>query len=134
MASKFLVLQESVRDAADLYLSLKYPPPLFICDTPCGFARHMDCCTPVVANKLWKRFSGCFEVPSCGEAPMEVCTFQLLHIIILRPARNPDGYEVFITRNCTVAYHKIVFPVFFAGWVTIDSHFHQLHVFMYLFS
>ena len=35
VASKFLLLQESVRDAADLYLSLKYPPPLLICDTPC---------------------------------------------------------------------------------------------------
>ncbi|XP_068748643.1 uncharacterized protein [Montipora capricornis] len=42
VASKFLTLQESVRDAADLYLSLKHPPPIFVCDTPCGFVRHMD--------------------------------------------------------------------------------------------
>lgn len=33
MASKFLTLQESVRDAADLYLSLKYPHP-FLSATP----------------------------------------------------------------------------------------------------
>ena len=32
-ASKFLTLTEAVRDAADLYLSLKYPPMIFICDS-----------------------------------------------------------------------------------------------------
>ncbi|XP_028418841.1 HMG domain-containing protein 3-like [Dendronephthya gigantea] len=68
-ASKFLTLQESVRDAADLYLSFKYPPLMFLCDTACGFARHMDCRVPEVANQLWGKFSGCFEEPTLGKPP-----------------------------------------------------------------
>jgi len=71
VASKFLTLQESVRDAADLYLSLKYPPPIFICDTPCGFVRHLDCRDKIIASKLWGNNSGCFEVPSMEKLPEE---------------------------------------------------------------
>ena len=72
MISKCLALQESVRDAADLYLSLKYPPILFICDTACGFVRHMDCRSPEVASKLWGKFGGCFEIPEMPKLPSEV--------------------------------------------------------------
>ena len=75
--SKCLALQESVRDAADLFLSLKYPPLLFICDTPCGFVRHMDCREPDVGAKLWGKFSGCFEVPDINKSPSEVRTFPM---------------------------------------------------------
>ena len=64
MASKFPILQESVRDAADLYLSLKYAPPIFVCDTPCGFVRHMYCRDKTNASKLWGSNNGCFNVPS----------------------------------------------------------------------
>ena len=69
MASKFLTLAESVRDAADIYLSLKYPPPVFISDSPCGFARHMECRVPEVTNILWAENCGCFEKPSLGKSP-----------------------------------------------------------------
>lgn len=55
MASKFLTLAESVRDAADLYLSLKYPPPVFISDSPCGFARHMEFRVPDVTDIVWEK-------------------------------------------------------------------------------
>ena len=72
MASKFLTLQESVRDAADLYLSLKYPPPIFVCDTPCGFVRHMDCRDKTTASKLRGSNSGYFELPSMDKLPKEV--------------------------------------------------------------
>ena len=47
------MLQESVRDAADIYLSLKYPPPLFVLDTPCGIARHVNIKEPGLAEKYW---------------------------------------------------------------------------------
>lgn len=70
--SKCLSLQESVRDAADLYLSLKYPPILLVCDTPCGFVRHMDCRSPEVGSKLWDKYSGCFEIPDMQKLPSEV--------------------------------------------------------------
>lgn len=72
MISKPLALQESVRDTTDLYLSLKYPPILFICDTPCGFVRHLDCRSPAVSEKLWGTFSGCFEFPDKEKLPSQV--------------------------------------------------------------
>ena len=49
VASKFILLTESVRDAADLYLSLKNQPMVLINDTPCGFVRHLECRDPVTA-------------------------------------------------------------------------------------
>lgn len=72
VASKFLLLQESVRDAADLYLSLKYPPPLLICDTPCTLARHIDQRCPDVAEQLWGDNVGCFQKPVIGKSPIKV--------------------------------------------------------------
>jgi len=75
VATKFLTLQESVRDAADLYLSLRYPPPIFICvDAPCGFVRHVDCRTKDVSKLLWGKYSGCFEEPTHGKVPTQVLT------------------------------------------------------------
>ncbi|CAB4020048.1 Hypothetical predicted protein [Paramuricea clavata] len=62
-ASKFLLLQESVRDAADLYLSLKYPPHLFVLDTPCGFSRHVNLREPDLAAMFWGDTLGCCEKP-----------------------------------------------------------------------
>ena len=77
MASKFLTLTESVRDAADLYLSLKHPPIVLIKynDTPCGFVRHVECCEPSTAQKLWGSTTGCFERPSLEKDPDGVCNF-----------------------------------------------------------
>ncbi|XP_020905627.2 HMG domain-containing protein 3 [Exaiptasia diaphana] len=72
VGSKFLLLQESVRDAADIYMSLRFPPPLFICDTPCGFARHMDVQHPTLARKLWNDRVGCFEKPTLDKTPGHV--------------------------------------------------------------
>ncbi|XP_028415288.1 HMG domain-containing protein 3-like [Dendronephthya gigantea] len=71
VASKFLALTESVRDAADLYLSLKHPPVVFINDTPCGFVRHLECRDPKTAEKLWGMNAGCFEKPELGRKPKE---------------------------------------------------------------
>lgn len=58
-----------MRDAADLYLSLKHPPVVFINDTPCGFVRHMECRDPDTAKQLWGSTSGCFEKPTLGKDP-----------------------------------------------------------------
>lgn len=76
MASKFLLLQESVRDPADLFLSLKYPPPLLITDTPCGFARHMDLREPEIAKVIWGNRSGCLEIPSLEKSPVQVTSIR----------------------------------------------------------
>ena len=65
-----------MRDAADLYMSLKHHPLVFVCDTPCGFVRHMDCREPQLSRNLWGDFSGCFEVPTLKRAPLEVNLFQ----------------------------------------------------------
>lgn len=78
MASKFLLLQESVRDAADLYLSLKYPPLLLVNDTPCGFARHLHLREPVIAEQFWGDCLGCFETPIPGTKPKEVSVPELV--------------------------------------------------------
>lgn len=72
MASKFLTLTESVRDAADLYLSLKYQPLVFINDSSCEFTRHLECRAPEIAEILWDDYSGCFEKPEFGKSP-KVC-------------------------------------------------------------
>lgn len=50
---------------------LKYPPILLVCDTPCGFVRHMDCHSPEVGSKLWDKCSGCFEIPDMQKLPSE---------------------------------------------------------------
>lgn len=89
--SKCLALQESVCDAADLFLSLKYPPLLFICDTACGFVRHMDCLAPDVSEKLCGKFSGCFEVPDSDKSPSEVrnishCLVHVMPLLIKKSA------------------------------------------------
>ena len=74
VASKFLGLTESVRDAADLYLSLKYPPIVFINDTPCGFVRHMECRCLETSKQLWGDRCGCFEKPVVEMEPKSVST------------------------------------------------------------
>jgi len=61
-----------VRDAADLYLSLKNQPVVFINDTPCGFVRHLECRDPVIAQSLWGDKAGCFEKPIMGKRPDQV--------------------------------------------------------------
>ena len=73
-----MLLQESVRDAADLYLSLKYPPTLFVCDTPCGLARHMDLRCPNIANHFWGDNVGCFEKPQLDRVPNVVSIITML--------------------------------------------------------
>ena len=72
VASKFLLLQESVRDAVDLYLSLKCPPVVLVNDTPCGFARHLDLREPTVGSQLWGDCMGCFGKPSLETEPKQV--------------------------------------------------------------
>lgn len=61
-----------MRDAADLYLSLKQQPVVFINDIPCGFVRHLECRDPEMAKKLWGKNAGCFEKPEIGKRPTKV--------------------------------------------------------------
>jgi hypothetical protein len=71
-ASKFLTIKESVRDATDLYLSFKHIALAFLCDTPCGFVRHLGCRAKEVTEQLWGKFCGCFEEPSLEKSPATV--------------------------------------------------------------
>ncbi|XP_065060369.1 HMG domain-containing protein 3-like isoform X2 [Rhopilema esculentum] len=73
VCSKFMILTESVRDAADLWLSLRYPPVLFICDTPCTFVRHMNLRDPDMARITWGENDGCFEKPKLEAIPTLKC-------------------------------------------------------------
>ena len=82
MASKFISLAESVRDAADLYLSMKHTPVVFINDTPCGFVRHVECRNPDIARELWGSTGGCFETPTLQKDPCGVCAILIVVIKI----------------------------------------------------
>lgn len=97
MASKFLLLQESVRDAADLYLSLKYPPLLLVNDTPCWFARHLDLREPVIAAQFWGDRLGCFETPIPGTKPKEVryCYITNLLSLLIEFYKGTDLWDNF---------------------------------------
>ena len=43
-----------------------------LCDTPCGFVRHMDCRDPETTGHLWGSFGGCLEEPSLEKMPTKV--------------------------------------------------------------
>eukprot|EP00112_Aurelia_sp_Birch-Aquarium-sp1_P019044 Seg4634.1 transcript_id=Seg4634.1/GoldUCD/mRNA.D3Y31 product="HMG domain-containing protein 3" protein_id=Seg4634.1/GoldUCD/D3Y31 len=72
LASKFMMLTESVRDAADLYLSLRHPPITFVCDTACTFVRHMNNRVPAITEQLWGAYDGTFEIPDPEKKPSTV--------------------------------------------------------------
>ena len=76
-----MILTESVRDAADLYLSLRYQPTTFICDTACTFVRHINLREPAMARKIWGDKNGCFEKPDEKTKPHSVEFFLLTYII-----------------------------------------------------
>ncbi len=73
VASKMIILTESVRDAADLFLSLKYPPIFFICNTPCTLAQHMTLRDRSVTDEIFGDWNGCFEKPNLSKEPTKVC-------------------------------------------------------------
>ena len=67
--SKKMVLQESVVDPSDLYLSLKNPPYLQIMDDPCTMIKHLFCSEPVFADQMFGSQRGCFEAPHKTKKP-----------------------------------------------------------------
>ena len=68
-SSKKMILQESVVDPADLYMSLLFPPLLLILDDPCTFISHMFCSETKLATKLFGANRGCFEPPHSTDPP-----------------------------------------------------------------
>jgi hypothetical protein len=68
-ASKIMILQESVVDPADLYLSLLFPPLLQILDDACTFVSHLCCSEKELAEKLFGINRGCFEPPHESKKP-----------------------------------------------------------------
>jgi len=67
--SKIMILQESVVDPSDIYLSLLYPPLLQVLDDPCTFIAHLFCTEPVLSNELFGPNKGCFEPPHKTQPP-----------------------------------------------------------------
>ena len=65
---------ESVRDAADLYLSLRHPPITLVCDTACTFVRHLNNREPDLTKEIWGAYDGCFEIPDKTVKPKSVKT------------------------------------------------------------
>lgn len=107
MASKTLVLSESVRDASDLYLSVKYKPIVLINDSPCGFVRHLEIREPQLTKKLWGDYSGCFEKPDYAKTILTVrkakayyeCKNVRIVITLIKTysQKNSKHYKVFLT-------------------------------------
>merc|ERR1719318_335400 len=64
-----MILQESVVDPSDIYLSLLYPPLLQVLDDPCTFIAHLFCTEPVLSNELFGPNKGCFEPPHKTQPP-----------------------------------------------------------------
>ena len=90
VCGKPMVLTESVRDAGDLWLSLKYPPTLFMCDTPCTLTHHVLNRLSGVAQKYFGVTHGCFEKPMIGKMPTRVCSFGLL--LFIHSSNLSDSY------------------------------------------
>ena len=67
--SKVMILQESVVDPADIYLSMLFPPTLQILDDPCTFVAHLFCSEEEVASQLFGVNKGCFEPPHDKNPP-----------------------------------------------------------------
>lgn len=85
VASKFMTITESVRDAADLWLSLKYPPVMLVCDTPCTFVRHVNNREPNLAEEYWGENDGCFERPDATRTPNQVIMHIKLRFEVMLP-------------------------------------------------
>ena len=68
-ASKKMILQESVLDPADIFLSLNWPPVLSILDDACTFIAHLFCSQQELSDKLFGKQRGCFEEPHKTRKP-----------------------------------------------------------------
>ena len=59
-----------MHDAADIYMSLKYPPTVFINDSSSALVRHMEICCPEFSRKCG----------AIGEQTCQVSIFKLSEI------------------------------------------------------
>ena len=94
-------MAESVRDTGDIYLSAKYPPPVFITDLPRGFARHMDCRIPEVTKIMWADKCGCFEKPELGKRPNVRISVHLYASVNISPLILAGDFHNHIYRSVT---------------------------------
>ena len=78
-----MILTESVRDAGDLWLSLKCPPALFLCDTPCTMTHHVLNRLSGNAERYFGDTHGCFEKPMLGKIPNRVCFPLFIYYIFI---------------------------------------------------
>ena len=85
--SKKMILQESVVDPADIYLSLLFPPALQILDDPCTFINHLFCTEENLSDILFGANRGCFEPPDEVNAPQTDHDFPHILPLSLNPRR-----------------------------------------------
>ena len=103
-----MCFQESVVDPADIYLSLKYPPPLQVLDDPCTFISHMFCSEPMLSEKLFGANKGCFEPPHKTNKPKS----DLDCPEIMPLSYNPQKVNMNALRNPSENVHPISGKVF----------------------
>ena len=84
VCSKFQILTESVRNAADSWLSLKSPSIMFVCDTPCTFVQHRNNRCPNLTKEYWGSHNDCLETSSMDKEPTLVCESSLPYTELLK--------------------------------------------------
>ena len=110
-----MILTESVRDAGDLWLSLKCPPALFLCDTPCTMTHHVLNRLSENAERYFGDTHGCFEKPLLGKIPNTV-SFIFHSNFILGVQSSTSLYRVKRKRIFFVKFAKSLgkkFRIFF---------------------
>ena len=101
--SKIMVLQESVIDPADIFLSLKFPPALQILDDPCTFSSHLVCSEPELSKKILGENKGCFEPPHRTRLPKS--NYDCPELLPL--SHNPRKVSLEALRNPSENIHPI---------------------------
>ena len=69
---QLLFFSESIRDAADLYLSFKFPPVVTVVDTPCTMSTHLAFREPEKCDIWFQDRQGCFQKPKKDVLPDKV--------------------------------------------------------------
>ena len=119
-AAKMMILQESVVDPSDIYLSLLFPPILQVLDDPCTMVNHLFCSEEKFAETFFGANRGCFEAPHETDAPnSEHDCPQLLPLSL-----NPRQVCEESLNNPTSNVHPIskTIPRFVLGTKMSESH------------
>ena len=73
-----------MRDAVDLYLSLRVQPPVIVVDTPCTMTTHLHHRVPDKCERWFQNRMGGFEKPEKGVLPRKVDLPELSNLELIK--------------------------------------------------